>query len=1035
MEGHMRIEDFPRPRNDNRRGIHWSASVYHPAGKALDPWIAELQALHIKWVKLLDDGNGSALEVCERLLAAEIMPIVRFYRQQPNPSGIGRRELTTVHRLVAAGVRYFETNNEPDVPTEWQSDRLPTNWSTLIAESFIHDADGILERGGLPAFPALHAMGGENPLIPVAELGRADLFEHGAWLAIHNYPLNRPLDYPHDAVNQTGAPVAQDEYDRLRMWAWDGQARELINQRRAEEQRAGAVRADDAVGFLTFRLADTWARQAIGHPVPIISTEGGPVMGNRDDARYPRLTPQLHAETVVAVNEFLQGSRLIGGELCPEYYLTVCHWLLGNARLGFFDAASEGQAWYTDWWNTLFALHGHLPVVDAAKAMPVRAVRRVSRDIAALPALPIPRASAVRTGAGDAGNAPASTPTSGMSTLGGVLVNAAGAAKSGVQISLVREGAPVDTLPTGPDGGFRFAGLPLGVYQLSAPGITVAGIALDGAASKTIKLTAGAPAGFRYVEASRRLLAESETSASGAFFGSVTDADGRPLNGIRLQMGWQNADPGADFPQTVTGKDPYKPAGLYEFVHTQGIFRLQVMQGDWPADVADNLNAQNVPGREGKPITYEVNFQLRPANTPASIQGVAPDGPAGRTVTLTGIAPQTGMREAALGAGGAFAFDGVPAGSYRLALTGVGVIASEIHVDPGGLYMLLFPARSRLTGQALGATPGATAILYPSAPWAWTRQAPLDPDGKFIFEGLPAGHYRLQVGAQAAVALMLTGENVLQTPPIDLLAGRRSAVSGVVVDAAGRPQPDVLMTLRREGQTLAQVHSGADGGYRFANLPAGVYSLEADRIGVVAAAISLDGAREQTQNIVWNSSAAPAAIEGRVLGAEGAPQPAVTVRLLQKGAEVSATQTDASGAYRFADLAAGDYALALGDAASPTVDVALQPGITAHQDLTLPLPALKPVTHYLLFGAREGAGARLALTLTLPYLLQSGALAGFSAGEAVQAARVTIIGDETPPDVEETLRAAGCRVDRLTGDAYALALSLRGLLTGQGRSQ
>jgi hypothetical protein len=73
--------------------------------------------------------------------------------------------------------------------------------------------------------------------------------------------------------------------------------------------------------------------------------------------------------------------------------------------------------------------------------------------------------------------------------------------------------------------------------------------------------------------------------------------------------------------------------------------------------------------------------------------------------------------------------------------------------------------------------------------------------------------------------------------------------------------------------------------------------------------------------------------------------------------------------------------------------------------------------------------------LTLPYLLQSGALAGFSAGEAAQAARVTIIGDETPPDVEETLRAAGCRVDRLTGDAYALALSLRGLLTGQGGSQ
>jgi len=43
----MRIEDFPRPKDDNRRGVHWSASVYHPTGAALDFWISELQAMHI----------------------------------------------------------------------------------------------------------------------------------------------------------------------------------------------------------------------------------------------------------------------------------------------------------------------------------------------------------------------------------------------------------------------------------------------------------------------------------------------------------------------------------------------------------------------------------------------------------------------------------------------------------------------------------------------------------------------------------------------------------------------------------------------------------------------------------------------------------------------------------------------------------------------------------------------------------------------------------------------------------------------------
>src|SRR5512139_3034436 len=103
----MRIDEYPRPKADNRRGIHWSASIYHPSGSGLDYWIAELQAVKIKWVKVLDDSGGSSLELVQRLLAADIMPVVRLYRQEPNPGAIGGREEETIRRLVAAGVRYF----------------------------------------------------------------------------------------------------------------------------------------------------------------------------------------------------------------------------------------------------------------------------------------------------------------------------------------------------------------------------------------------------------------------------------------------------------------------------------------------------------------------------------------------------------------------------------------------------------------------------------------------------------------------------------------------------------------------------------------------------------------------------------------------------------------------------------------------------------------------------------------------------------------------------------------------------------------
>ncbi len=124
----MRIDEFPRPKGNNGRGIHWSASIYHPTGATLDSWLAQLQAMKIKWVKVLDDSGGSSLELCQRLLAADMMPVVRLYRPEPNPGSIGGREQDTIRRLVAAGVRYFETNNEPDLNVEWKDGQAPANW-------------------------------------------------------------------------------------------------------------------------------------------------------------------------------------------------------------------------------------------------------------------------------------------------------------------------------------------------------------------------------------------------------------------------------------------------------------------------------------------------------------------------------------------------------------------------------------------------------------------------------------------------------------------------------------------------------------------------------------------------------------------------------------------------------------------------------------------------------------------------------------------------------------------------------------------
>ena len=190
------ISEYPRPPLDNGRGIHWSASIYHPSGDNLQYWMNELKAMQIKWVKVLDDGGMSSLELCQTLLDNDMMPIVRIYRERPNPGNINGGEIDAIRRLVEIGVHYFETNNEPDLPAEWKNNRKPDNWLDIVVDNFVHDADFIHSVGGLPGFPAMGADSQAKGLAKVVERGRRDIFERGAWLAIHNYTLNHPLNYP-----------------------------------------------------------------------------------------------------------------------------------------------------------------------------------------------------------------------------------------------------------------------------------------------------------------------------------------------------------------------------------------------------------------------------------------------------------------------------------------------------------------------------------------------------------------------------------------------------------------------------------------------------------------------------------------------------------------------------------------------------------------------------------------------------------------------------------------------------------------------
>ena len=990
----MRLEDFPRPKDDNGRGVHWSARLYHPRGPELDFWISELQAMKIKWVKLLDDGGGSSLELCQRLLAADIMPIVRLYREAPNPGHIGGREEETLRRLIAVGVRYFETNNEPDLPAEWKGGYMPENWLEIVVDNFIYDADRIIAMGGLPALPAMSPGKKHDALALVVRKGRADLFERGAWIAIHNYTLNHPLDYPYDPVNVLGQPLTQEEYDALlreevapegTSFAWDNHPLELINQWRAADKNPDASLAKDSSCFLAYLLANEAAMTHLGFPVPVISTEAGPVVNWRDDRRYPRVSPAIHRDWLVRIFQFMQ-------DQAPPWYFAVCPWLLASYRMGDFNPTWEQMSWYTNWYDRRFGLHGELPAVAALKALPSRP--RVARGTAILRGTARSQAGkpisdlnltlrtegrdvAFATTGADGGFVFASlapgtydlvwsdrllrqgitlaqdevrilelTLTDGeRSLITGRVRDADQVPRSGALVELRREGTLLNTAVTEVNGRFTFTGLRAGTYRLRTAGAAEQEVALDGWDAQTVDLIVPAPAGYRYRLITKRLLPREETANRSSFFGRVLDVSGNGLNGIRLRMTWTNAAPGTRFPETTSGQDPYKPPGNYEFVHTAGEFQIQVVQGDWPSDIADGLVTVGIPGREHDVIAYEVNFQLQAvgeAEARASrVEGTVPGGDEGQRLVLR----REGTRwTTTLDPAGRFAFTDLAAGSYSLELERVGVIAPAIELDGRNVYTVTFPLLSRIQGRVRGGAAGEPVVLA-SDTWGWSRETTLEADTSYLFDRLPRGVYRVRVAGREAGGLEVDGRSHLTAPEINLLAGRNSALRGRVLDADGLPQPGRLLSLYQDDTLLMRTTTDFEGRYAFAGLGPGAYRLDVEGVGMNRNEIMLDGDNEEE------------------------------------------------------------------------MDIRLPPG-----------SASRPIAHYVLFSPGDAVGARAALLLAQPYLRKTGALGGFSLQEAARAARVTIVGDGITAEEQADLIEAGCQVERLSGDAYALEQAFARLL-------
>jgi len=255
------------------------------------------------------------------------------------------------------------------------------------------------------------------------------------------------------------------------------------------------------------------------------------------------------------------------------------------------------------------------------------------------------------------------------------------------------------------------------------------------------------------------------------------------------------------------------------------------------------------------------------------------------------------------------------------------------------------------------------------------------------------------------------------------LPQENSVIKGTVVNGAG-----MTIVLSSEGQTVASQMIGVDGSYRFANLPAGSFTVTVSGTDVSQANIQTDGTNVITINLTVVTEPPP---ENSVIGGTVTNGAGMTIVLSSEGQTVASQMIGVDGSYRFANLPAGSFTVAVSGTDVSQANIQTDGTNVVTINLTVVVePPTKLLAFYLLFGSPNAPGTRTNFILAHNYVLKVGALCGFSVDEASNAQRVLIVGDTSAVSAEDEAKlvAAGCQVSRLSGDSYAVERAFADLM-------
>ncbi len=259
---------------------------------------------------------------------------------------------------------------------------------------------------------------------------------------------------------------------------------------------------------------------------------------------------------------------------------------------------------------------------------------------------------------------------------------------------------------------------------------------------------------------------ETQSGGNHNVYYTVLDEKGFPAPGVPVRLDWQGRDPN-DVPDTVyTDGNGTANYGLY---HGQQGWDPNAGPGPYTAWVGDpdlrGNRPTTIPGEKlagaGLPMNRHVNFVVTwrkitsavaaPANS--SLHGTLQNAPANALLTLTS-GTQTFHTNA--GPSGAYSFSNLPAGTYALAILGIGVVNPNIVLDGTNSVTFNYTVALQPPTQVL------THYLLFGAPSSSAAQTNLVLALDYILRFTPTVGFSLNE-ARSAKNVTVVGANVLST--------------------------------------------------------------------------------------------------------------------------------------------------------------------------------------------------------------------------------------------------------------------------------